>query len=79
MEEKKTLYDHNIKFDIEHLPKSLQDDIKVLEKYSDEGDWINYDEYFSAVEGHLKNHLINKRITEYDFKIIMRKYGGYVD
>ncbi len=77
--EKKELYDHSIKYDTSHLPKFLQEEIKLLETYDKNNDFINYDALSSAMEGHLKNYLLNKKITERDFKIMMRKYGGYVD
>ncbi len=75
----KALYLHDIEYDTSHLPSYLQEQIKNLEKYDEEDDWISYDMLFYALEGQLKNYLLNKRISEYDFKIIMRKYGRYVD
>lgn len=75
----KPLYDHNIDYDVSHLPKLLQEIIKELEKYDAEGDWFNYDLKFPELDITAKSYLINNRISEYDYKTLLKKYGGIYD
>ena len=75
----KPLYDYNIEYDISHLPELLQELINELESYDKEGDWFNYDLKFPELDINAKSYLINQRITEYDYKMILKKYGGIYD
>lgn len=75
----KPLYDYTIEYDITHLPKSLQDIIAELEKFDKDGDWFNYDLKFPELDINAKSYLINHRITEYDYKTLLKKYGGIYD
>lgn len=73
------LFDYNIEFDIEHLPSVLKDVIKKLENYDKIDDWFNYDIEFDYLEILAKSFLRNQKITEQDYKMILRKYGGLYD
>ena len=75
----KPLYDHNVIYDTSHLPKELLELIKQLEEYDKEGDWFNYDIVFDQLEITSKSYLRHNKITEYDFKMILYKYGGLYD
>jgi len=75
----KPLYDYTIEYDITHLPKSLQDIIFELENFDKDGDWFNYDLKFPELDINAKSYLINNRITEYDYKTLLKKYGGIYD
>lgn len=77
MEDK--LIDESIEFNISKLPKMLQDMIKELEEYEKNNDSIKYELYFEVVESVAKSFLLNHLITEKDFKIIEKKYGGLYD
>ena len=75
----KPLYDYSIEYDISHLPKSLQELILELEEYDKDGDWFNYDIKFSILDIDAKSYWRNNRINEYDYKTILKKYGGIYD
>ncbi len=75
----KPLYDYNIKYDYPHLPSYLIDIIKELENYDKEGDWFNYDMKFPLLDIEAKSYLRNGVISEYDYKTILKKYGGIYD
>lgn len=73
------LYDYEIKYDVTHLPKELQEIIKELEGYDKTGDWFYYDMKFPLLDVLAKSYWRNKVITEYDYKTILKKYGGIYD
>ena len=75
----KPLYDYNIEYDITHLPKILQDIIIELEKFDKDGDWFSYDMKFPELDINAKSYWRNKVITEYDYKTLLKKYGGIYD
>lgn len=75
----KPLYDYEIDYDISHLPKSLQELINELENYDKDGDWFNYDLLFPQLDVEAKSYLRHNRISEYDYKTILKKYGGIYD
>ena len=75
----KPLYDYSIEFDISHLPRILQEMIKELEDYDKDGDWFNYDMKFPQLDVEAKSYWRNNRISEYDYKTILKKYGGIYD
>ena len=75
----KPLYDYNIEYDISKLPKTHQEIINELEEYDKEGDWFNYDIKFDLLEIEAKSYLLNNRITERDYKTLLKKYGGLYD
>lgn len=75
----KPLYDYSIEYDISHLPRILQEMIKELEDYDKDGDWFNYDMKFPQLDVEAKSYWRNNRISEYDYKTILKKYGGIYD
>ncbi len=75
----KPLYDYSIEYDITHIPKELQNLIKELEEYDKSGDWFNYDIKFAELDITAKSCWRNNIISEYDYKTILKKYGGLYD
>ena len=75
----KPLYDYSIKYDITSLPKDLKEIIKEMEEYDKQGDWFNYDMKFPLLDVTAKSYWRNNIITEYDYKTILKKYGGIYD
>ena len=75
----KPLYDYNIEYDITHLPKILQDIIIELEKFDKDGDWFSYDMKFPELDINEKSYWRSGIITEYDYKTLLKKYGGIYD
>ena len=75
----KPLYDYNINYDYSHLPNDLIEIIHELEKFDKDGDWFNYDMKFPLLDINAKAYLSNGRITEYDYKTLLKKYGGIYD
>jgi len=75
----KPLYDHSINYNTSHLPKTLQDIIIELDNYDKVGDWFNYDLKFEELDINAKSYLINEKISEYDYKTLLKKYGGIYD
>lgn len=75
----KPLYDYNIKYDYSHLPQNLKEIILELEDYDKKGDWFNYDMKFPLLDVLAKSYWRNNIITEYDYKTILKKYGGIYD
>lgn len=75
----KPLYDYNIKYDYSHLPEELKEIIHELENFDKEGDWFNYDMKFPLLDINAKSYWRNNIITEYDYKTLLKKYGGIYD
>ena len=74
----KPLYDHSISFDKNKLTSFMKELVDELESYDKIGDWFNYDIKFEILESEGKNCIINGRLTEEDYNILMKKYGWYV-
>ena len=74
----KPLYDYNIEYDYSHLPDILKEIISELEVFDKNGDWFSYDMKFPELDINAKSYWSNKKITEYDYKTILKKYGGYM-
>lgn len=75
----KPLYDYSISYDYSKLPKDLIEIIHELEEYDKEGDWFNYDMKFPILDVNAKSYWRNKVISEYDYKTLLKKYGGIYD
>lgn len=75
----KPLYDYSIKYDVSHLPNELKEIIKELESYDKNGDWFSYDMKFPQLDIIAKSYWRNNIITEYDYKTLLKKYGGIYD
>lgn len=73
------LYDYSIEYDISHLPQILRELIQELEDLDKEGDWFNYDLKFPILDIEAKSCWRNNIISEYDYKTILKKYGGIYD
>lgn len=73
------LYDYSIEYDYSHLPNELKEYIAKFEAYDKDGDWFNYDMIFPAFDVTAKSYWRSGVITEYDYKILLRKYGGIYD
>ena len=71
----KPLYDYNIEYDYSHLPDILKEIISELEVFDKNGDWFSYDMKFPELDINAKSYWSNKKITEYDYKTILKKYG----
>lgn len=78
-DKRKTLYDDSIEFDISKLPTSIQEIILELERLSLDGDDFNYELKFPILEVFGKNAVLKGRISESDYKILIRKYGWLDD
>lgn len=75
----KPLYDYSIEYDISKLPNDLKKIISELENFDKEGDWFNYDMKFPLLDITAKSYLRNGIIREYDYKILLMKYGRIYD
>jgi len=75
----KPLYDRSIKYDISDLPKELKEYIKELKELDKIGDWFNYDIKFDDLDLTAKAYLRHHKISSYDYKMILAKYGGIYD
>lgn len=75
----KPLFDYSIEYDYSGLPDDLKEIIYELEAFDKEGDWFNYDIKFSELDLDAKSYWRSGRITEYDYKTILKKYGGIYD
>ena len=75
----KPLYDYSINYDVSHLPNELKEIIKELESYDKIGDWFSYDMKFPQLDIIAKSYWRNNIITEYDYKTLLKKYGGIYD
>ena len=75
----KPLYDYSITYDISHLSKPLKKIIFELEGFDKIGDWVSYDLKFDELEIAAKSYFRNHKISEVDYKFILRKYGCLYD
>ena len=75
----KPLYDYSIEYDYNHLPDYLKEIIAELEAFDRVGDWFSYDMKFPELDINAKSYWRNKVITEYDYKTLLKKYGGIYD
>ncbi len=75
----KPLYDYSIEYDYSHLPDTLKEIIEELESYDKDGDWFSYDMKFPELDIDAKSYWRSGRITEYDYKTLLKKYGGIYD
>lgn len=75
----KPLYDYNIIYDYSQLPNQLKEIITELENFNKTGDWFNYDMKFPELDVTAKSYWRDGIITEYDYKTLLKKYGGIYD
>ena len=73
------IIDRNIKIDVSILPKSVQEEIKELERLHEEKDWFNYDLKFDELEMNAKRYVIRGTMSDSLYKKLLEKYGGLYD
>ena len=61
------------------MPAPLKEIISELEFFDKNGDWFSYDIKFPELDIDAKSYWRSGRITEYDYKTILKKYGGIYD
>lgn len=76
-QEEYLMIDKTIDLDIANLPKLLQNTIKDMEEYEKEGEWIMYDGLSEGLESFAKSALLDNKISNSQYDLILRKYRGY--
>ena len=76
---KKHLFDDTIKYDESKLPEELKKFITELKKYDELKDWLNYDIKFDEFEAIIRSFLRAGKVSEYDYKKLIAKYGWLYD
>ena len=76
---KKHLYDETIKYDESNLPQELKDYINELKEFDKVKDWLSHDLKFDEFEVRSRVYLRANKITEYDYKKLIAKYGWLYD
>ena len=76
-------YDENIKLDLSKYKnksglKYLIEIIESLEKFDKDNDYASYSNYQDGLEAELKSLLLENKVDEDLFKILMKKYGGWI-
>lgn len=72
------LINPEIEIDKSRLPQMLQEIIKQLEEYEKEDKWIMYEGKFETLDAMSKSFLLEGKITDEQYEVLMKKYGGYV-
>lgn len=72
------LINPEIEIDKSRLPQMLQEIIKQLEEYEKEDKWIMYEGKFETLDAMSKSFLLEGKITDEQYELLMKKYGGYV-
>ena len=72
------MIDEKIKLDIATFPKLIIDCIKQLEYYNKTNDEEMYLTTLELLETTAKSFVLNNKLSEEDYRIILRKYGGEV-
>lgn len=73
------LYDETVDYDESNLPKGLKEYIKELKEFDKKKDWLSYDLKFDEFEMVIRNYLRHNKITMYDYKKLIAKYGWLYD
>lgn len=76
---KKHLYDETVEYDESHLDYRVKEYIDELKKFDEAKDWLSYDLKFDEFEVALRAGIRKKIITEYDYKMLVAKYGWLYD
>ena len=76
---KKHLFDETIIYDETNLPQELKNFILDLKKFDEWKDWLSYDMKFDEFEAVIRSYLRAGKITEYDYKKLIAKYGWLYD
>ena len=69
-------YDDSIIIDEERLPKMLKEYIAELKKYAEEDNDISYVFCFENFDAAIKGFVLDGKVTEKDYKLLILKYGG---
>ena len=77
--DKKHLYDETVKYDETNLPQELKDYIKQLKEFDKVKDWLSYDLKFDEFEMRIRAYLRDGKVSEYDYKKLIAKYGWLYD
>lgn len=72
------LINPDIKIDKSKLPQILQEIIKQLEEYERNDKWIMYEGKVETLEAMSKSFLLEGKITDEQYELLLKKYGGYV-
>lgn len=75
-QEEYLMIDKTIDLDIASLPKLLQNTIKDMEEYEKKGEWIMYDGLSEGLESFAKSALLENKISNSQYDLILRKYRG---
>lgn len=75
-QEEYLMIDKTIDLDIASLPKLLQNTIKDMEEYEKKGEWIMYDGLAEGLESFAKSALLENKISNAQYDLILRKYRG---
>jgi hypothetical protein len=78
-QEEYLMIDHTIEIDISSLPKLLQNTIIEMEEYEKKGEWIMYDGLAEGLESFAKSALLENKISNAQYDLILKKYGISVD
>ena len=78
-QEEYLMIDHTIEIDTSSLPKLLQNTIKEMEEYEKKGEWIMYDGLSEGLESFAKSALLENKISNSQYDLILKKYGVSVD
>ena len=73
------LYDETVIYDEKNLPKELKEYIALLKEFDLKKDWLSYDLKFDEFEVRLRAYLRCSKISEYDYKKLIAKYGWLYD
>ena len=63
-----------IDLDISKLPKLLQNTIMEMEKYDEENEWAMYDGLSGGLESFAKSALLENKISDEQYDLIIKKY-----
>ena len=58
-----------------NMPKSILEDLEMLQKYYDDDDWSNYELLFDGVDGSIKSYHLVGRISREDAMQLFHRYG----
>ena len=72
-----TLFNGDIEFDIETIPKALQEQCLKLEELDRAGDDISYALLCDNLDYDAKGYFLSGNITEKQWRTIQKRYCGY--
>ena len=75
----KHLYDETVDYNETHLPHEVKEYIAILKEYDEANDWLSYDLKFDEFEMRIRAYLRDGKVSEYDYKKLIAKYGWLYD